>query len=145
MTPDEVAITDLPFDQLPKEEQQRAKASIAGHCHMLLESHRDAFVIGPRTFAAAVWREPNTPEGAGLASAPQGISVADRTVSATVIRRVLDWAENEWPMSLGDFLSGMFYGKEWDRKTPPWRLVPTIEQRITAESLGFGHLYPTKE
>lgn len=123
----------------PCREVQRVKGSIAEHCHKMLEGRRDTFVIGPHTFAAAVWREPDPTLASGV-SAEWG-----RAVSAAVIRRILDWAENDWPMSLGDFLSGMFFGKEWDKKTPPWVLVPTVEQRMSAESLGFGHLYPTKE
>ncbi len=130
---------DLPFDQLSDEDKKWAKQSIATHCHEILNSRRDTFVIGPQTFAAGVWREPEL----GRPLTPN--DVVSRAVPASAIRRVLDWAENDWPMSLGDFLSGMFYGKEWDKKTPPWRLVPAAEDRLSAESLGFGHLYPSKE
>lgn len=136
------------------------KASIADGANKMLESRRDFFTIGPQTFAASLWREPqqhlsrlNTTghHHATIVFAHDTASAifvdpedanAGRVVSAAAIRLVLDWATNDWPVSLGEFLSGMFLGKPWDEKTPPWKLIPEAKSRLSADSLGFSHLYP---
>lgn len=128
------------------DEERAVRESIASHANEMLNSRRDHFIIGPQTFAAAIWREPDNETTRPLFD-KHGHETIDegRTVSAAAIRLILDWAQNSWPMSLGDFLSGMFFGRAWDQKTPPWRLIPEAKSRLSADSLGFGHLYPSKE
>lgn len=154
MTPEDAAeALDalLPQEKLTLEELATVKEHMMSVLDDVLDSHRQVFSIGPQSFSAALWREPENDAGrVGDSALFKGAkysrdSDADRTVSAAALRILRDWCQHDWPMLLGDYLSGMFHGKQWDRKTPPWKLIPTVEQRLTAESLGLDHLYPPKE
>lgn len=111
----------------------------------LLESRRDYFVVDEHTLMPM---SPRNIVALGTETSGPGLYIRPgdyaRTVSAASLRLVLDWCENDFAMSLESFLSGMFHGKEWDGQTPAHQLIPEAKDRISADSLGLGHLYPQK-
>lgn len=116
------------------------KARMAANLKVLLDSRRDAFVIDERTLAIDI-----AGSAMGLGTEPRNHPTSYfycRTVSAAALRLVYDWATSDWPISLESYLSGMFHGREWDGTTPAYKLIPEVASRLTADSLGLGHLYP---
>jgi hypothetical protein len=113
-------------------------ATLRENLRRLLDSRRDYFVIDALTFSTGGVFQAET-----LGTEPGDAS--GRVVSAASLRLVIDWCDNDFPMSLEEFLSGMFYGREWDGETRIHKLIPESKDRLTADSLGFGHLYPPKE
>jgi hypothetical protein len=119
------------------------KVRLAANLKALLDSRRDAFVIDTATLAVladgrAMQLGTDTHIGGYI------VGALSRTVSAASLRLVYDWATSDWPISLESYLSGMFHGREWDGTTPAFELIPEAHTRITADSLGLGHLYPPK-
>lgn len=116
------------------------KTALAAALKKLIDTRRDAFVIDALTLGLP--SEEDRGRNRMTLGTESLVEIPSRTVSAASLRLVYDWATSDWPITLESYLSGMFHGKEWDGETSAHMLIPEVQSRITADSLGLGHLYP---
>ncbi len=122
----------------------------------MLASRRDVFVIDRFAF------EPFSSDGyvdagervvmvddpsatIGSAGMTHGIN-EQKKVSAACIKLLLDYCEEPaWTMSLPEYCAGIFHGRELQPGETAFDLLPDVQERLSADRLGFGHIYGSGE
>lgn len=128
------------------------RANFAVHLRDKLNSRRDNFVIdkfmfepqeGPGDYGTTAFRarrleHPPVADADGQEKAEREIV---KTVSAATLRLLLDYCESAWDMDLRSYCAGIFHGREPNEGETAFDLLPDVRQRVSADRLGFGHIY----
>jgi hypothetical protein len=115
---------------------QKNKATVRDSLALLLESRRDVFTIG-----CAFFLETDL-DSSFLRPGPGRPPI--KNVSAGALRTILEWAREDWSISLEEWCAAAFWGRAWEGETV-FDLIPEVEQKLSADNLGFGHLYMTEK
>lgn len=124
------------------------RARLAEQVRKLLATRRDNFLIHKYMFEPYdVNGELNGVRSISESSNPHpqphrhGVDES-KTVSAAALRVLLDYFEsNEWPMSFVEYCAGMFHGRPPEENETAFDLLPDVRTRVSADRLGFGHIY----
>lgn len=125
------------------------RAVFAKELREKLNSRRDVFVIDKFMF------EPQ--EGGGdmqarrveHATGPSYPRPKERNnvknVSAATLRLLLDYCESAWDMDFVSYCAGIFHGREPHQDETAFDLLPDVQSKISADRLGFGHIYEGRQ
>lgn len=117
------------------------KAEFASELRHHLDTHRHDFVVDEMMF------EPSERYAHRLLSYAQGSEKRGGThklVSAACLKLLLDYCEGDWPMDFVSYCAGIFHGREPKPDETAFDLLPDVRKRVTADRLGFGHIYGSK-
>lgn len=110
-----------------------ARAELASTLRSKLDSRRDTFVINGELFEdqRIAWEaDPAKPEQ------------KPKTVSAAALKLLLDYCDNmEWTMSLAEYCANIFHSRAPEPGETAFSLLPDVRDRLSADRLGFWHIY----
>lgn len=97
-----------------------------------LQSNRDVFVIDADDW---IYTEHHEQDGTGKAA-------ETKKVSATTLRLLLDYCDNEWPgMDIVEYAAAIFHSRQPNEGETLFDVLPSVESRLSAASVGLGHIY----
>lgn len=120
------------------------RAEFAQELREKLNSRRDVFPVDKFMF------EPQGTGGNMAARRIEHLAVnnahSDRNivknVSAATLKLLLDYCEQpEWTMDFVSYCAGIFQGREARPGETAFDLLPDVQERMSADRLGFGHIY----
>lgn len=128
------------------------RADFAKELRSRLDSRRDVFPIDRFMFEAVDYDDESDSDDP-LIPGPRVIDTTNRhnltdklkeqkRVSAATLRLLLDYCENlAWEMDFVSYCAGIFHGREAQPGETAFDLLPDVQERISADRLGFGHIY----
>lgn len=119
---------------LSKEE----RAEFAEWLRVKLDSRRNVFALSRSVFDFML--PDDNSDAAIVGESPPDNAV--KKVSAASLRLLLDYCENlDWPIGLVEYCAGVFHSREAAPGETPFDLLPDEQEGISADRLGFGHIY----
>lgn len=113
------------------------KAKLANELRRQLETHRTMFVIDKRLFEGLMGRYIAVEQEKALLKENQ----LTKLVTAGALRIMLDYCENEYPMTFIAYCAAMFHAREPKEDETVFDLLPDARDRLDADRLGLGHIY----
>ncbi len=125
-----------------------AREQFAHELRERLNSRRDVFVVDeymfePYSGVSLAMSGRRRIAVAGSGSFPPEELRTQKTISSACLRLLLDYCESAWEMSLPEYCAGVFHGREAREGETAFDLLPTVQERLSADRLGLGGIYGT--
>lgn len=105
-----------------------------------LATRRDVFIVD-RYFFEKQSEDPAVIDGRKIGYTDNSAHGPSKKISPATLRLMLDYCESDWPMDFVTYCAGMFQGRLPNEGETAFDLLPDVQNKMSADRLGFGHIY----